>query len=55
MLYDPKILLEELDLTKEEKEKIIQEVKKEFPNDEMLFELHIFRIVQYLKGTKKST
>ena len=55
MLYNPEILMNELDLSKEEKEKLIEEVRKEFPNDEMLFELHIFRIVQYLKEQKKSS
>jgi len=52
MLYDVEILLKDLDITDEEKKKIIQDLKNEFPNDEMLFELHLFRIVQYLKKRK---
>ena len=52
MLYDEEILLKDLDITEEEKKKIIQDLKKEFPNDDMLFELHLFRIVQYLKKRK---
>ena len=49
MLYDAEILLRELDITDKEKKKIIQDLKIEFPNDDMLFELHLFCIVQYLK------
>ncbi len=54
MLYDIKILLEELDLTNEEKERLIEEVRKEFPNDDMLFELHLFRRIKYVKKRKLS-
>ena len=54
MLYDIKILMEELDMSEEEKEKLIQEVRKEFPDDDMLFELHIFRLVKYLNNRKLS-
>jgi len=52
MLYDIEILLKELNLSDEKKEKIIREVRMEFPDDEMLFELHLFRTVQYLKKQK---
>ncbi len=54
MLYDIEILMEELDISDEEKEKLIQEVRKEFPDDDMLFELHIFRLVKYLNSRKLS-
>ena len=54
MLYYVEMLLKDLDITDEEKKKIIQDLKKEFPNDDMLFELHLFRIVQYLKKRKVS-
>jgi len=53
MLYNINSLLEDLDLTKEEKESLIKELREEFPQDEMLFELHLFRAVQYLKKKKK--
>jgi len=53
MLYNIKNLLEELNLTKKEKEKVIQELRDEFPQDEMLFELHLYRAVQFLKKQKK--
>ena len=49
MLYDKDILLKELDMSDEEKDKLIQDLKIEFPHDDMLFELHLFRAVQYLK------
>lgn len=54
MLYDINILMEELDMSEEEKEKLVQEVRKEFPNDDMLLELHIFRLVKYLNSRKLS-
>ena len=54
MLYDIKILMEELDMSEEEKEKLVQQVRKEFPDDDMLFELHVFRLVKYLKSRKLS-
>jgi hypothetical protein len=52
MLYDIKILMEELDMSEEEKEKLVQEVRNEFPDDDMLFELHFFRLVKYLNSRK---
>ncbi len=52
MLYDIEVLLKEVDLSDEEKKDLIKEVREEFPQDEMLFELHIFRVVQYLKKQK---
>ena len=42
-------LFKDLDLTNKEKEDIIKELHDEFPQDEMLFELHLFRLVKYLK------
>ncbi len=53
MLYDIEVLLKELNLSKEEKENLINELREEFPKDEMLFELHLFRAVQFLKKQKK--
>lgn len=53
MLYNINSLLEDLKLSKEEKEKLIKEVRDEFPDDEMLFELHLYRIVQHLKKNPK--
>ena len=49
MLYDPKILLNNLNISDKEKENLVQEIKEEFPNDELLFELHLFRAIQHLK------
>ncbi len=49
MLYDIEILLEDLNLTIKEKEDLIKELRDEFPQDEMLFELHLYRVVQFLK------
>ena len=36
-------------MSEEEKEKLVQEIREEFPQDEMLFELHLFRAVQYYR------
>ena len=52
MLYDIDILLKDLDLTNKKKEELIKELKEEFPQDEMLFELHLFRMVKFLKKEK---
>jgi len=52
MLYDIEILLKDLDLTNKEKENLIRELRNEFPQDDMLFELHLFRAVQFLKKQK---
>ncbi len=52
MLYDIKNLLKDLDLSNKEKEKLVKEVRKEFPHDDMLFELHLFRAVKFLKSRK---
>ncbi len=52
MLYNIENLMKEAQLTEKEKSKIITELREEFPQDEMLFELHLFRIVQYLKKQK---
>jgi hypothetical protein len=52
MLYNIKLLLEELEISDKEKEELIKEVREEFPDDEMLFELHVFRAINYLKKLK---
>ena len=51
-MYDIDILLKDLDLTNEEKAKLIKELREEFPRDDMLFELHLFRMVKFLKKMK---
>ena len=52
MLYDINALLEELEISDKEKEELIKEVRAEFPEDEMLFELHLFQAINYLKKLK---
>ena len=52
MLYDIEELLKEVNLSDKEKEEIIKDIKDEFPQDEMLFELHLFRVIQFLKKQK---
>ena len=52
VLYDIELLLKELDISDKEKDDLIKEVREEFPEDEMLFELHLFRAINYLKKLK---
>ncbi|MHA1489415.1 MAG: hypothetical protein ACTSRI_07150 [Promethearchaeota archaeon] len=52
MLYDIENLMNEAKLSEKEKKMIITELREEFPQDEMLFELHLFRMIQYLKKQK---
>ena len=52
MLYDIKALLEKLDISEKEKKKLVKQVREEFPQDDMLFELHLFRAINYLKKLK---
>jgi len=52
ILYDIEALLEELDISEKEKKDLVKEAREEFPNDDMLFELHLFRAINYLKKLK---
>ena len=36
-------------LTENEKEKLLKEVRKEFPDDEMMQEIHYARLLHYLQ------
>ena len=54
MLYNVDILLKDLDLTSKEKEDLINELRNEFPEDDMLFELHLYRAVQFLKKQRNN-
>ncbi|HME55518.1 MAG TPA: hypothetical protein VKM55_25155 [Candidatus Lokiarchaeia archaeon] len=51
MLCDVDKLLNELNLSAEEKENLIQDVRADFPDDEMLFELHLIRVVRHIQET----
>ena len=42
------------EVTQAEKEMIWEEVRKEFPNDEMMQEIHFIRQVHYLQTKKMS-
>ncbi|MHA1395861.1 MAG: hypothetical protein ACTSRZ_20350 [Promethearchaeota archaeon] len=52
MLYNIETLLKDFNLTDKEKADLIRELRDEFPQDEMLFELHLYRVVQFLKKQK---
>ena len=49
MMYDIDAAFKSSGLTQEEFERIKQEVRSEFPNDEMMYELHIIRIFNAIK------
>jgi hypothetical protein len=48
-MYDIEEAFKGSDLTEEEFEKIKSEVRSDFPNDEMMFELHVIRILNAIK------
>lgn len=52
MLYNIENLMNEAQLSEKERNEIINELREEFPQDEMLIELHLFRRIQYLKKQK---
>ena len=54
MLCDANKILDELDLPDDEKEHIRQEIRAEFPDDDMLYELHLIRVARYLRERKGS-
>ncbi|MEW5936961.1 MAG: hypothetical protein AB1665_03970 [Candidatus Thermoplasmatota archaeon] len=57
MLYDIERAFKESGLSRREMERLKKKIKKEFPNDEMMYELHVVRALHALKrgATKKST
>ncbi len=52
MLFDIENLFKKVKLTERQKAELIQEVRLEFPNDEMMFELHLMRAVHHLEKGK---
>jgi hypothetical protein len=49
MMYDLKAAYKKSGLTKKEFEKIKSEVRADFPNDDMMYELHVIRILNAIK------
>ncbi len=49
MMYDIEAAFKKSGLTVEEFERIKSEVRADFPNDDMMFELHIIRILNAIK------
>jgi len=45
-MFDIKKAIKESDLPKEEIIKLEKEIKKEFPNDRMMYELHLIRVLK---------
>ncbi len=45
-LFDLEKVIRESSLSQEEIEQIKQEVREEFPNDEMMWELHVIRAIK---------
>ena len=48
-MYDIEAAFKSSGLTPEEFDRIKSEVRSDFPNDEMMFELHIIRILKAIK------
>ena len=48
-MFDIKKAIKSAHLSKEEATKIKDEVRKEFPDDEMMYELHVIRAVNAYK------
>ena len=49
MMYDIETAFKKSGLSRDEIEKIKREVRSEFPNDEMMYELHIIRILKAIE------
>ena len=49
MMYDIEAAFKNSGLTPEEINRIKQEVRSDFPNDDMMFELHVIRILSAIK------
>ena len=49
VMYDTRKLAEELGIAEDDYNALRNEVRAEFPNDDMMFELHLFRALKSLK------
>ena len=49
MMYDVETAFKKSGLSSKEIERIKQQVQKDFPNDDMMYELHIIRILSAIK------
>ena len=49
MIYDIEAAYKKSGLTLKEFERIKSEVRSDFPNDDMMFELHVIRILNAIK------
>lgn len=52
-MFNYKKLAEELGLSEEELAQLEKEIRGEFPEDQMMFELHMVRAIKGIKQTKK--
>lgn len=52
MLFDIEKLLKNSKLSDKQKENLLKELREEFPQDEMLFELHLIRAIEYYNKQK---
>ncbi len=49
MMFDLEILKRESGLTQDQLVRLEQDVRAEFPHDEMMFEIHLLRILEAIK------
>jgi len=52
-LFDIKKAIKESGLSKKEVQRILKETKKEFPDDQMMYELHVIRALQRPRKAEK--
>lgn len=53
IIFDTKIISEKLNIPKDELEAIQQSIREEFPDDEMMYELHLVRALKSLQKREK--
>ena len=51
-IFNYESLAQEYDIDENELIKLIQDAKEEFPNDDMMFELHVIRLIKSLQREK---
>ncbi len=52
IIFDTKRLIKELGISQEEYKELEKTVKKEFPQDEMMFQLHLLRALKSISHKK---
>jgi len=48
-MFDIKKVIKKISISKKELQKLEKEIKQEFPNDRMMYELHLLRALSSMK------